>query len=85
MALSCSDAADSVRQELASRRHEYENLLRKRFQRAVLEGDLPFDTDPADLARYLATVTQGTSVQAAGGTTREGLQKVVDLALRAFP
>jgi hypothetical protein len=45
-----------------------------------LSGD-----DPADLARYLATVVQGMAVQAAGGTSRDDLRRVAEMALRAWP
>src|SRR3546814_9345502 len=38
-ALSCGDAADSVRQELATRRGKMEALLSQRFERAKAEGD----------------------------------------------
>ncbi len=51
---------------MAKRRAEGEALLRKRFERAASEGDLPSDTDPSDLARFVATVSHGMAVQAAG-------------------
>jgi AcrR family transcriptional regulator len=84
-ALSCSEAADDVREELASRRAGVEMALRERFVRARTEGDLPDDADPAALARYIATVSQGMSVQAAGGASLKDLMQVVDMTLRAFP
>ena len=40
-ALSCGDAAESIKQELMSRRATGEEDLRKRFERAIAEGDLP--------------------------------------------
>src|SRR6201982_176695 len=46
-ALACGDA--SVRKEVAARRTAAEVALRRRFQRAKREGDLPKNTDPADL------------------------------------
>jgi hypothetical protein len=58
-----------VRQELASRRVAGEGPLRRRFQRAKSDGDLPPDSNPAGLARYVATVIYGMAVQAAGGAT----------------
>ena len=61
------------------------SLLRDRFQRAVDEGDLPPDTDPGLLARYLMTVANGIAVQATGGATRDELQQVADMALRSWP
>lgn len=84
-ALSCGEAAQSVKEELCARRAASEAALKERFERAKVEGDLPADVDPADLARYIATVTQGMSVQASGGASRSDLHKVVDMALRTWP
>jgi hypothetical protein len=82
----CSgEEADPIRLELALRRSEGEALIRKRLDRAKREGDLPPHANPADVARYLAAVYQGMSVQAAGGATREQLRRVAEIALRAWP
>jgi AcrR family transcriptional regulator len=83
-ALACSEAAQSVRRACASRRLVAEALLRRRFERAITDGDLPADSDAADLARYVATITNGMSVQAAGGAKRGELQRVAELALRTI-
>jgi AcrR family transcriptional regulator len=84
-ALCCGEAADSVRQELASRRAAGEAALRQRFKRAMRDGNLPADADCGDLARFVATVIHGMSVQAAGGAKRRELLSVVRTALQAFP
>ena len=84
-ALSSGEEADPIRLELALRRSEGEAAVRDRLERAKGEGELPTSTNPADLARYLATVYQGMSVQAAGGATREQLRRVAETALRAWP
>ena len=84
-ALACGDAADSIRQELASRREEGEAALRRRFQRAKREGDLPANADPADLARYITTVMHGMAVLGAGSATRPQLLRVMETALQAWP
>jgi AcrR family transcriptional regulator len=84
-ALACGKAAESVRRELVSRRMAGEVEVRRRFERALTEGDLPADSDPADLARYVVTVVRGMAVQAAGGASREELRRVVEIALRAWP
>ncbi|AGA27031.1 TetR/AcrR family transcriptional regulator [Singulisphaera acidiphila] len=78
-------AADPIRQELVSLRSAVETALRRRLERASAEGDLPPDADPADLARYVATITHGMAVQAAGGASLEELQRVVLIALRTWP
>jgi len=84
-ALACGEAADSIRQELSACRAAGEAAIRRRLQRAKSEGDLSTDADPADLARYLATVLYGMAVQAAGGASRGKLQRVVEMALRTLP
>lgn len=84
-ALVCGEAADCVRQELVARRLAGEAAVRRRFKRAKAEGDLPADSNPADLARYVVTISQGMAVQAAGGASLEALQRVVATAMGAWP
>jgi AcrR family transcriptional regulator len=84
-ALACGAAGDSIRQELAAYRAAGEAALRRRFQRAKSEGDLPATVNSADLAGYVATIVYGMAVQAAGGATREKLHNVVAMALRTLP
>jgi AcrR family transcriptional regulator len=84
-ALACGEAAESVRQELAAYRAAGEAALRRRFRRAKSEGDLSATVNPADLARYVATIVYGMAVQAAGGASRDQLQHVVEMALRTLP
>jgi hypothetical protein len=84
-ALASGEAGDSIRQELVACRAGGEAALRRRFRRAKSEGDLPADTDPADLARYLAAIIYGMAVQAAGGASRDKLQHVVEMTLRTLP
>ena len=84
-ALACSAESESIRKELNARRAATEAALCRRFEQAIKDGDLPADAHAADLARYLAMVTQGMAVQAAGGANREELQRVAQIALRAWP
>src|SRR5271155_3495319 len=84
-ALACGEEAEGVRDDLILRRHAGEKLVRQRLQRARAEGDLPADANPADLARYVVTMLQGMAVQAASGTSRKDLRRVIRTALRAWP
>ena len=84
-ALACSEAGDLIRQELTACRAAGEAAIRRRLEHAKSNGDLPADTDPADLARYVATIVYGIAVQAAGGASRGKLQRVVEMALRTLP
>ena len=84
-ALVCGEAGDCIRHELVARRLAAEAAVRRRFKRAKAEKDLPPDSKPTDLARYVVTVPQGMAVQAAGGTSRKELHRVVATAMRAWP
>ncbi len=84
-ALACGDTADCVRREMAKRRDAFVVALRERFDRAVKEKDLPPAAVPADLARFVATILHGMSVQAVSGASRRELERVAQIALKAWP
>jgi len=84
-ALTCSDEADAVRQEARARRVAGEAKIRLRFERAVLEGDLPRSMNPEDLARYVVMLMHGLSVQGANGATPQQMRRVVEFALKTLP
>jgi len=83
--LAVGDEDESIRRELISRRRANEAMVRRRLQRAKREEDLPPTSDPAALARYIATVSQGMAVQAASGASRDQLREVAETALKAWP
>ncbi|MGA5795562.1 TetR family transcriptional regulator C-terminal domain-containing protein [Streptomyces cellulosae] len=84
-ALSTSDAGQGVRDLLAAWRNDGCGSVRELFERAVAEGDLPPDADPALLARYATTLAFGIAVQAASRVGRDELQAMADAALRTWP
>jgi AcrR family transcriptional regulator len=84
-AMACSEAANKIRDEIVTRRATGEAMLRERFERAKAEGEISPELDPAGYARYIMTVLEGLSVQAAGGTSREDLHKVAAITLRSWP
>jgi AcrR family transcriptional regulator len=84
-ALTCSQESAAIKEELSVRRAAQEAILRERLERAKLEGELPPESDPADLARYFSTIMNGFSVQAVGGAKVEDLRKVVELAMKVWP
>jgi AcrR family transcriptional regulator len=84
-ALACSDEANVIRRELSSRRAAGEEAIRLRLKRAKAEGDLPVDSNPADLARYLSVVIYGMTVQSVGGASRAELRSVAEIALKQWP
>jgi AcrR family transcriptional regulator len=83
--LAAGATARGIRDLLIAWRNEAVVHLRDRFQRAIDEGDLPDDTDPSVLARYIITVSNGIAVQAASGASPADLRHVADAALRNWP
>lgn len=84
-ALACGKKGAAVRRHLAARRAAYEETLRKRFVRAVAEGDLPVTSDPAALAKYMMIVIHGMAVHAASGASRKELWQVAQTAMQTWP
>ena len=83
-ALACSEESQAIQHELCARRLASQLSIQSRLERAKEEGELPKGSDPADMARYIAIISQGMSVQAAGGTTREDLRRVAILAAKSL-
>lgn len=83
--LFCGEDSEPIQAALISYRQDYENALRARFDLAKSQNDLPQNADAAVLAKYLATVHQGLSVQARSGATKDELLAVVEQALKSWP
>ena len=83
-ALAATEDGMVVHELLASWRDNARAELEFRFRRALAEGDLPSDADPARLARYVMTVSYGLAVQAAGGVGPQELLRVVDEVLLSW-
>lgn len=84
-ALFSGEGAEQVKRQLISCRHGYENALKERFDLAKSKKDLPHNVNTTGLAKYIATVHQGMSAQAASGATKVELMEVVQLALNSWP
>ncbi|SCE88502.1 transcriptional regulator, TetR family [Micromonospora coriariae] len=80
----CSTQNAPVAGFLAASRLAGERALADRFTSAVAEGDLPANADPAALARFVMIVTEGQSVHAAAGVSREDLHQAAEIALAGF-
>ncbi|MEV4459691.1 TetR/AcrR family transcriptional regulator [Microbispora sp. NPDC049633] len=74
-----------VIEELRAHREAGKAAIRRRVERDVEAGLLAPETDAPALATFYAAVIQGMSTQARDGATREDLQVVAALAMRAWP
>jgi AcrR family transcriptional regulator len=84
-ALSCGPEAEMIQKKLIAYRANLEANFKKRFDLAKESRDLPDDSNTASLAKYVATVHQGISVQASSGASKDALMGVVDIALQSWP
>jgi AcrR family transcriptional regulator len=84
-AIATGSEAEPVRQALNEHREATVALLRRRFEQAKAQHDLPKACDPGALARFLAAVVYGMAVLASGGASRKELEQVIRTAMEAWP
>jgi len=83
--LACGSGAEPVKQAMIDWRKGGLSQIQKRMQQAHHEGDLAYDVDPKDLARYVSVVMNGLGVQSANGATRMEMNRAANMALRFMP
>jgi AcrR family transcriptional regulator len=76
---------DETRRFVARKRAEMERALRRRFDLAIEEGELPRNVSSEDLARFYSVIVQGLALQAQHGGTAEQLLRVVNVAIEQWP
>jgi AcrR family transcriptional regulator len=84
-ALTGGQGSSAIQQELIAYRKSLEASFNERFEFAKSQGDLPQYVNTKQLAKYIATIHQGMSVQATSGATREELIAVTEMALKNWP
>ncbi|MES2637584.1 MAG: TetR/AcrR family transcriptional regulator [Pseudomonadota bacterium] len=84
-ALTCGQSSSVIQRELIVYRKRFEDSFAERFEVAKAQGDLPLQVNSQQLAKYIATIHQGMSVQASSGATHEELKAIVEMALRNWP
>lgn len=77
-------ASPAVCEELQRRRREGVELLTRRIERAVEEGDVAPHVDCKALAAYFATVQHGMSILARDGASLETLLAVTECAMATW-
>ena len=84
-AISCSEGANDVKEELAAIRRGIEEQLLKKVKESVIGGQLPKDTAAEALASLTMAVIQGMSTLARDGAPRDKLLGMIDAAMLAWP
>jgi AcrR family transcriptional regulator len=84
-ALVASAEAAVIRNEMSALRAGGSTQIQARLERARREGDLPPHADPAALTGFIVSLMNGMAVQASNGLDRDALNRVIDLAMTAWP
>lgn len=80
-----TEEGEQIHKELVDLRVRSERKLRDRLSRAVREGDLPENTNPDSLARFLVSIYQGMTIQSVNGASRKDLLDLAEVSLFAWP
>ena len=83
-ALSCSKESQHIHDMLSGYRNSYEKHLIARLDRAKQDKDIAMEADTKSLAKLVATVHQGMSVQASSGATKEELLSIAIMVADKF-
>lgn len=84
-ALSCGPEAEMIQKKLIAYRANLEENFKKRFDLAKENRDLSEDTNTTALAKYVATLHQGISIQASSGASKDALMEVIEIAMQNWP
>ncbi len=80
-----SAGSAAVQRAIADIRSAIEKQLRARIERDISTAILLSSTDAAGLAGFVMAVTQGLSVLARDGATRDELLSITSIALQSWP
>jgi AcrR family transcriptional regulator len=83
-AMNGSPDDEPIQLALQRKRKQSEQMIRKRIERGVADGDVPATWDAAALASFVTTVFQGLSIQARDGANKKSLDAVVTRSMQAW-
>ncbi len=81
-ATSEAHADPQIRQYLDRTLQRIDALLISRFERALADGELPSDTDPATLGKLAATTMHSLALRSRAGQSRASLKRLSDASAR---
>jgi AcrR family transcriptional regulator len=84
-AATSASASQQMQAILAQKRAGSRTMLKTRIERGIKEGDVPRETNAAELADFYSTVMSGMALLARDGATRKSLHATVENAMRLFP
>jgi AcrR family transcriptional regulator len=75
----------NIKEMMVEHRAFSEGAMAARIRKGIAYGDVPDDTDVDVLAAYYSAVARGLAVQARDGASRERMQQIGEVAMRAWP
>jgi TetR/AcrR family transcriptional regulator, copper-responsive repressor len=84
-ATTAANASASLQKILTEKRIAARDHLRARIKQGMDEGDVPPETDAAELADFYSTIMTGMALKAKDGVTRKSLMATVERAMSLFP
>ncbi len=88
ISLACTQVSPALiclRDTMVGYRGAAQSAMADRIQRGIDEGDVPKDTDVEALAAFYSALSRGLAAQARDGASRERLQEIVEVGMRAWP
>lgn len=79
------DMPEPVAEAIRQARRDWSEVIADQLSRAVEEGSLPPDADISSLTRFYAGIVQSVGVQAHDGASPAELDRVIDVAMAAWP
>jgi AcrR family transcriptional regulator len=75
----------NIKEMMVEHRAFSEGAMAARIRKGIAYGDVPEDTDVEILAAYYSAVARGLAVQARDGASRERMEQIGRVAMRAWP
>jgi AcrR family transcriptional regulator len=88
ISLACTHTAPglkNIKEMMVEHRAFSEGAMAARIREGIARGDVPDDTDVEILAAYYSAVARGLAVQARDGASRERMEEIGHVAMRAWP
>ncbi|WOC16020.1 TetR/AcrR family transcriptional regulator [Pseudochrobactrum sp. MP213Fo] len=83
--IQCKPENKPVKDFLKAIRQASFGRIYARCVRALQDGDLPAGTDLTQMAEFYHAMLQSLSYEARDGSTREAVQSIIEMAMRAMP
>lgn len=84
-AVNIDENEQEIRAFIDGARHETKKMFAERLRRAIMDGQIPADTDVPALAGALNTLLEGLSLQARDGLFQSQLKAIASFATRMLP